>query len=521
MPPNDRSPVTAADAEPIREQPAPEVVLEVERKYRVHGLFRMPTLEPFAVEAPVTHRLSATYLDTEDLRLARWGVTLRRREGGSDAGWHLKLPVPDADGSREEIRLPLGEGSQVPEQLVGLVTAYVRSAPLNPVATLRTDRSSIVVRDETGAAVAEVTDDSVSVLDGDHVAARFRELEVEDLGGGTEVLDGLEQRLTDAGAIRGAFVSKAARALGPMASAEPDVAPPHPTRPQDPAGDVVRAHIARNVRALMQQDVRVRRDLPDAVHQMRVAARRIRSGLKVFTPLVDPEWSGHLRSELQWLAATLGEIRDREVLEVRLLRDLDQLSRPESVDIGPAAALVRKTLDADMATGRADVDAALSSARYVALLDALVAAAAQPQLTEAAALPAAEVLPPLVTKAWKRLARDVRRLELDAPDHDWHETRIAAKKMRYATEALVSVFGKPAKRLAEQVEQVTELLGEHQDAAQVHALATGRRVPAAAAFTLGLLYAEQRKAVDTTRLRFVAVWPEVSRRRWRRWLSES
>ena len=92
-----------------------------------------------------------------------------------------------------------------------------------------------------------------------------------------------------------------------------------------------------------------------------------------------------------------------------------------------------------MATGRADVDAALSSARYVALLDALVAAA-QPHLTEAATVPAEEVLPPLVT-AWKRLARDVGRLELDGSDHDWHETRIAAKKMRYATEALVPVFG--------------------------------------------------------------------------------
>ena len=150
------------------------------------------------------------------------------------------------------------------------------------------------------------------------------------------MLDGLERRL-DAGAIRGAFVSKTARALGPLASAEPDVAQPHPTRPQDPAGEVVQAHIARNVRALILQDVRVRRGLPDAVHQMRVAARRIRSGLKVFTPLVDPDWSEHLRSELQWVASTLGEIRDREVLEVRLLGPRPA-RRPESVDVGPAAA---------------------------------------------------------------------------------------------------------------------------------------------------------------------------------------
>ena len=95
--------MTAADHEPITQQPAPEVVLEVERKYRVHGLFRMPRLEPFAIEEPVIHQLSATYVDTEDLRLARWGVTLRRREGGSDAGM---APSPAGAGRR---RIPRGD----------------------------------------------------------------------------------------------------------------------------------------------------------------------------------------------------------------------------------------------------------------------------------------------------------------------------------------------------------------------------------------------------------------------------
>ena len=140
-------------------------------------------------------------------------------------------------------------------------------------------------------------------------------------------------------------------------------------------------------------------------------------------------------------------------------------------------------------------------------------------------MPAEEVLPPLVTKAWKRLARDVGRLELDGSDHDWHETRIAAKKMRYATEALVPVFGNRRSGWPNRSNRSPSLLGEHQDAAvaadQVHTLATGRRVAAAAAFTLGLLYAEERRAADTARLRFVAVWPEVSRKRWRRWLSEA
>ncbi|HSK27908.1 MAG TPA: CYTH domain-containing protein, partial [Jiangellales bacterium] len=164
---------------------------EVERKFRVHGLFRLPELVVggvTGVEERGTDVLEATYHDTDDLRLAREGITMRRRTGGSDAGWHLKVPVPKAPPTvRDELRLPLdaGEPGHPPAALLSLVQAVIRDRPVRPVATLRTERTTRMLLGDAGAPVAELVDDTVSVVDADgHVAARFRELELEEVGEG-------------------------------------------------------------------------------------------------------------------------------------------------------------------------------------------------------------------------------------------------------------------------------------------------------------------------------------------------
>jgi len=459
----------AATEEPTR---PPDSNVEVERKFRVHGLFRLPPLalpDGGGLGAPTRTVLTAAYLDTDDLRLARWKVSLRRREGGTDEGWHLKLPLRSE--TREELTLPLSEGTTdaPPVALTDLVLALTRTAPLDLVATLRTERTTYPVTDATDQVVAELTDDSVSVLDGDQVVARFRELEVELKGDVQDpsVLDQVGAALVQAGAVPGGTVSKVGRALGPLAAADPDIAAPGIARPKDPAWTAVQAHLARNSRALVTHDAGVRRDSPDSVHQMRVAARRLRSGLKVFEPLLDTTATTPLRDELAWLASVLGEVRDREVLRDRLLRDLDALAADTAlnVDVSGARRVVRTALTSGMVGARDEVLAALRSERYLALLDTLVTVCAEPPVVEAADAPCSTALPPLVRRSWKRLARDVDALTADGPDHEWHETRIAAKRARYACEAVEPVFGKPARRLAERVELVTELLGEHQDAA--------------------------------------------------------
>lgn len=502
----------------------PQTYREVERKLRVHALFRLPDLVGVVpglggttvdtgisrVERRETVEMRAVYYDTEDLRLIRWGVTLRRRAGGVDEGWHLKLPVEGAgDGVRDEVRLPLdaGEVGAVPAHIADVVTALARRNPLVPVASLHTARTAHILFDADDTAVAELVDDVVSIMDGDVVAGRFRELEIEALTTDTSVLEPLVRLLEAHGALPGSS-SKVGSALGPAAKGLPDVPPSGPAGPDDPSGDAVHAHLVTHVRRFLLQDVRVRRDLPDSVHQMRVAARRLRSGLRVFSPLVDPQWARHLRDELGWAASELGLSRDSEVLMARLDKHADELAEGDARIIHEHVDpyLQRKAED-----GREEALDALRSERHLALLDALVDAANNPQLTQAAEAPARTALPPLFAKAWRKLAKEVKGLRLDGPSETWHETRITAKRARYAAEALAPVFGAPAKDLGGSLSLVTEQLGEHQDAfiAQEACRSLAAEFDGTTGFALGLLHAYEVESELIARVKLQELWPSV------------
>lgn len=524
---------------------------EQERKFSLGEDAALPDLvgagRVASVDDVVAHDLVAVYYDTADLRLAREGVTLRRRQGGADDGWHLKLPV-GSSSDRDELSVPLSDGGEpsqaggppkVPAALTALVTALVRISPLGPVAELRTHREVSVLRDAEGRALAEAALDDVEVAvpagagEGSSgvVPGRFRELEVELLDDGDEAdLDAVSDALVAAGAVLGAQVSKARRALGAPATALSDVPEPEEVGPRSSAAELVRAYTAEQVRALRRHDLGVRRGEDDAVHQMRVAARRLRSGLRVFRPLLDRVWADDLRGELAWLAGELGAARDGEVLAERLSLALEAL--PSDVDATDAARLLQAHLDEQHRDGEAVALAALRSQRYAALLDRLVDAASSPPTTAAAEGECRDVLPPLVKKAWKKLAREVAALRMAGDDDSWHEARKTAKRVRYASEAVTPALGKPAKKLAKQVERVTELLGQHQDAAVaadvLAHLATDRsralhlpRSAAAAAkvgFALGALHAAQRAEVRVLRADLLEIWPEVSHSGHRAWL---
>ena len=159
------------------------------------------------------------------------------------------------------------------------MTVWARTATLGPVATLASERTKLVLRGDDGAALAELVDDTVSVEGGSHNQAQFRELEVEDTGGGEPIVAAVAAVLREAGAVGGEFVPKVVRALGPQATTPADPPPPLPVDARDPVSDLVAATLRGYTRILMGYDVAVRRGLDDAVHQMRVATRRLRSAL--------------------------------------------------------------------------------------------------------------------------------------------------------------------------------------------------------------------------------------------------
>jgi CHAD domain-containing protein len=511
----------------------PSTNREVEAKFRVHPPFELPSLvgERTGVGSADQARdeqLRAIYWDTSDLRLAREGVTLRHRsgEGPGKDGWHLKLPVregrvPDASiGRRDELHAH-GESDVIPDQLRDLVLPWTRTAIIGPVATLVTQRTAYLLRDSNGTPLVELTDDLVSVLSSGHVAGRFREIEVEDCGGGIEAIEAVGSVLRAHGAVGGEFLPKVVRALGPQATSDPDPPLPAAVGLDEPARCAVRDVLRRNVRALITFDVAVRRDQPDAVHQLRVNARRMRSILKSFGPLLDPEWAASLRAELKWLADALAGARDSEVLLDRLTRDLDDL--PDELVVGPVRAKIEREVGDKLQSGAHQVLDTLRSERYVVLLERLVDAAWEPMSAPAAEEPISSEVPALVRATWERLAKNAKVLsKRSATDADWHQVRIDAKQLRYTCDAVTPMFGKPARKLSERAEALQEVLGEHQDAViaadLLRSMATSRGA-GAVAFTLGLLHSHQTEAAASARTQFQHTWADASRSKHRRWLT--
>jgi CHAD domain-containing protein len=445
---------------------------ETERKYEITDTASPPELTGAGPVATLrdrdTARLEAVYYDTPAQDLAADGITLRRRTGGDDPGWHLKLPV--SSGVREEIHAPLSETP--PTSLASLVRSRTRQAPLLPLLTLRTERARRELLDEAGRVLAELAVDQVTAERGGHTA-HWTEIEVElaagAVPGGPALLDAVEERLTAAGLTRSAHSSKLHRALAETATGS-DAAPPKPRRaatfPNSTAGAHVLAYARRQLRALIELDPAVRREQPDAVHQMRVATRRLRSCFRTYAAVWDPDATQPLDDELRWLAAELGADRDREVLADRLTARVDEL--PPQLRRGPLRGRLHRVTRTHRAGTRKRLLTVLDSERYLVLLDALQTLLVDRcELRKAANRPAAEVLEGALRRDRRRLATRVEAaLALPpGPERDaaLHTARKAAKRARYAAEAARKVLGKPAKAHIARFTEVQQVLGEHQD----------------------------------------------------------
>lgn len=496
---------------------------ETERKLAVNGPFELPDLSRIAEVGSVAEasqqRLRATYYDTDDLRLARYGITLRYRSG-EDTGpiWTVKLPVDGAVYTRDEVNIE-GSGSSVPREASDLVTAFVRSEHLAAVTRIHTRRKRLNLLDRSGDIGTEVVDDEVSVVEGSRVVARFRELEVEDKGAGPEAVERIAAVLEEAGAVAGDATPKAIRALGARASALPDVVPPRKISPKEPAGRAVVGSLASGTYRMVANDPGTRLGSEEAVHQMRVAARRMRSDLRTFGPLVDEIWAQSLVTELKWIADRLGEVRDLDVMQARLRKAGGGME--DSLDS------LFASMDGKHDVAREHLMEALRSSRFVSLLDRLVEATHNPALTDAAAKQTcAEALPPLVKEAWRKLARRARSLRPGDPDDDFHRVRILAKRARYAGEAVAPSLGrkmgKEARTFATKCADVQDVLGTLQDAVvsagMVKHLAEEHPEDGPFNLALGRLLERQEHTTREAKQNFPKVWASLDKAKNLAWL---
>jgi CHAD domain-containing protein len=488
-------------------------MLEVERKYDAGEDDGLPVLESLPgvdrVGPPEDEALDAVYFDTAGLVLASRGITLRRRTGGHDDGWHLKLPV--AVGERQEFTMQFGKNPEsVPRRLRRLVQVHTRDQDLVPVARLNTRRTTQRLFASDGTALADFSDDRVDArtLLEPQTHSTWREWEIELIDGPKRLLKGADALLAEAGHHTSAMPSKLARGLGEQypAASEPAPGPD----PEGPASAVLLSYLAQQVEALKKHDPGVRENAPDAVHQLRVAARRMRSALATFRNLADRNVTGSLRTELQWLAGTVGEARDNEVMEARLLALVG--AEPPDLLLGPAARQIEEHFNAAAHEARTKGLTALKSARYFRLLDSLDAFLAEPPLTETAGKEALQTVGRLVSKQRKRLKKEVRALDVDsdspAADAALHEVRKSAKRLRYAAEAAAPIFGKRATTLARAAEEIQESLGDHHDSVVTQELL--RELAAShrgkSAFTYGRLHALEQAAGEESRERFFRTW---------------
>jgi len=493
---------------------------ERELKLALPGRFALPALtlgeEPLDIVLLPDLNLRATYYDTPDLRLARHGVTLRYRTG-EDGGpmWTLKLPIRNEGSMTERNEWHLdGPGREPPPRARSLVTAYARRAPLGAVATLRIRRRRMhLVNPQADVPVAEVDVDEVSVIEGRRVVSRFRELEVEDLRGDLD-LAALGDQLTEAGATGAEPIPKVVRALGSRATAPPDAhigsLPDEPTM-----ADALRVALADAIERLVRNDPLARMGDGEGIHQVRVAIRRLRSDLRTLADAVDPGWRATVEPQLQAIGHALAEARDLDVLidSLRATGDLAVSLRPFFAE-----------MDVRRRTAQTSLQSAMEAPEYAALLDVLVAGVGTPPVGPAATAPADAVLPDLAMQAWDRFRRRARDLAPEQPDDEFHRARISAKRARYAAELAGRVLPdrhEGAQRFADRLALAQDQLGLSQDAAFAEAAirSTMRGRGVAYAFEAGRLVERQRKRSAEARMAFLDGWPQLKRRRWRKWAS--
>ena len=253
----------------------------------------------------------------------------------------------------------------------------------------------------------------------------------------------------------------------------------------DSARAVIRAALDAAVGRLEDELPRARQgEDPEGVHQARVATRRIRSDLRTFARLVDTGWRRELRAELSWLADALGRVRDLDVLGGVLA------AAASDAGVDPAGlAPILDDVGVRRAEARAELLAVLDSDRAAALLATLRAAAADPPTTGSALGRADLRLRPLVRSPWRKLDRAVAHLGREPAVADLHRVRLLAKRTRYAAEAVVGVFGKPARRFANAVSDVQGVLGDMNDAelAIAHLQHVADTLPSTGAFAAGQL----------------------------------
>jgi inorganic triphosphatase YgiF len=399
--------------------------LEIEAKYDLPEGAAVPDLVGVGSVARVDELpaqvLTATYYDTADLALQQHRITLRRRTGGSDDGWHLKLPV--AGGERLEVRRSLGSRPAVPLPLRRLLVAVVADDPddprdqrLVPVATLVTHRAVRHLVGPDGAVLAELADDLVTVERDGAEVLRWRELEVELVDGDPDLLARLDAAVRAAGLQPAAASSKIGRVLSAGSSGR-SVS----WTPRLRAATAAEPLLAESATRLRVLDAMARAGRAGAPSELEQAVRRRRSAVDVARRLgaVAADVAAEQRRELAWAEGSLAGAARLDAAAALVRESLDE--QPAELVLGPVARRLDREVAARRRAEQHHVAELLDSPRWLRLVAAgrVVGPDRGPRLGKA--------LPDLTARTSRRLERRLRDLA-DASDRTLDERLAAARR---------------------------------------------------------------------------------------------
>jgi CHAD domain-containing protein len=478
--------------------PAIQSVIETERKLSVDADFRLPDL--------AGHRLpkrlfTSTYFDTLDHCLARSHITLRRRVENGSSAWQLKLPL---NGARREIKFK-DTSRTPPPQLVDALIVILEGKQLVPIAHLHTSRRAIRMEPD-GTHAADVMLDTVSVLRDGSVIQQFREVEIESLHGREHEVDRLASTLYQAGARHHDGRPKLFRALSiPYETSD---APSHEASVEEH----VRYRMLQQLQILKRCDPVVRLfGEAEAVHQIRVAARRMRTILLAVRKVARADWSEPLISGLKWLSEIFARARDLDVQMNYFRREAEALRAHER---RPLERFLRHLRTERERTQRTLMDE-IKSARYLGFISKLVQEADVP-----AVVTSDQNITDVAARQYRKLRKTVKRLRDSPSNNALHRVRIKTKRARYTAELAAASGRKRIARFIKTAARFQDLLGRHQDAVLAEHYVrsflrhqTGKQ----AAFTAGLLVARAKRQRQEIRDEFWSQWKRLKRRGHRAW----
>jgi CHAD domain-containing protein len=473
------------------------------------------------------------YLETDDWRFQRAGYALwirrlgRRREAlammkGLDAA------SADAPGLRSRHELSERVGAADLRTLLGAsgpVAARVRAVagnkPLLALFEVRTRRRAFLLKLE-GLPPGEIALDETAIRPNDGgPPARLRRVEIEVPPAALPGLEPFVAELRDACALQPAGLSRFEAGL--LSS---DLRPAPPERfsateidSEMPIGAVALAVLRRQFAAMLAKEPGTRLgDDIEALHDMRVATRRLRAALSLFADVL-PETALKAREDLGWVGQGLGAVRDLDVQIEQLDGWLDA-AEPEDRD---ALASLRALLDEQRNTARAAMLEMLDSRRYEGFVSRFGRTLRARHLARSgsAAQPALALAPDLIETRFRSVRKAGNRIGPETPASDYHRLRIRCKRLRYALEFLGDLYPGRTQPLISRLVAVQDLLGKHQDADVAidrlrQLVAThSHNLDPRTVFAMGEIAERHRRSAIELRAQFPSAYSRLSNKRWK------